>query len=368
MAIQRTYRDEGYAFVEVEPGTDLDEENRVVDLSLTIQRGPLVRIERIEISGNTKTRDRVIRRELQILEGDLYSESKIERSRIFINALGFFERVDISEERGSAPNLLVLNIEVAERATGTFQVGAGFSSIERFLITAQIQQQNLFGRGQILSLQLQLSGIRQQIQLRFIEPWLADTRWSLSVDAFKTIQQRLTFSQDSTGGGLALGHPVFDPRLRFSVGYSLEHVRISNRTGGFLGNPNAQGFNQFSAQLPFFGLFRDGFTSSVRFSLTWDSRDNRQFASNGIYWNWSSEVADRYLGSDNIFVRHTAFARFYKNIFGPFILKLNVEWGLITSRDPDGVPVFERFYLGGIFNDPRLTALQSVGPQRGRRF
>ncbi len=363
MEIQREYRDVGYARVEVEPETDLDEAERIVDLTLTINRGPLVRIERIVIAGNTKTRDRVIRREFQILEGDLYSQTLIERSRTFINALGYFERVDFSEEEGSSPNLMVINVEVAERATGTFQVGAGFSSIERFIITAQIQQQNLFGRGQSLSLQVQLSGIRQQFQLNFVEPWFLDSRWTLGVNAFYTVQQRLSFNQASAGGGVTLGHPVLDPRLRFFVNYGLEHVTISARTGGFFGNTNATGFNQFQ-DLGLFGQFRAGFTSSVRLSLTWDSRDNRQFASNGVYWNWSTEVADRYLGSDNTFVRHTAFARFYKNIFGPFVLKLNLEWGLITSRTEGGVPLFERFYLGGIFN-VRGYRLFSLGPRAG---
>ena len=358
--IQREYRDAGYAFVEVEPGTDLDEDDRIVDLSLTISRGPLVRIERIVIAGNTKTRDRVIRRELQILEGDLYSQTAIESSRAFVTRLGYFERVDISEERGTASDRMVLNIEVAERATGTFQVGAGFSSIERFLITAQIQQQNLFGRGQVLSLQLQLSGIRQQIQLRFIEPWLAGTRWSLSVDAYKTIQQQIQFNQDTTGAALAFGHPIFDQRLRFSVGYRLEHVAISDRTGGFGGT--APGALQFDPTSGFFNLFQEGRTSSVNFALTWDSRDNRQITSNGVFWRYSTEIADRALGSENIFVRHNAFARFYKNIFGPFILKLNLEFGLITSRDPGGVPGFSRYRPGGIFNI-RGYPLFSLGPR-----
>jgi outer membrane protein insertion porin family len=363
MEIQREYRDEGFARVEVEPETDLDEDERIVDLTLTITRGPPVRIERIRIAGNTKTRDRVIRREFQILEGDLYSQTLIERSRTFVNALGYFERVDFSEEQGSAPDLMVLNVEVVERATGTFQVGAGFSSIERFIITAQIQQQNLFGRGQSLSLNVQLSGIRQQFQLNFVEPWFLDSRWTLGVNSFYTVQQRLSFNQSSAGGGFTLGHPVLDPRLRFFVNYGLEHVTISQRTGGVFGNTNATGFQQFQ-DLGLFGQFRAGFTSSVRLSLTWDSRDNRQFASNGVYWNWSTELADSFLGSDNVFVRHTAFARFYRNIFGPFVLKLNLEWGLITSREATGVPLFERFYLGGIFN-VRGYRLYSLGPRVG---
>ena len=128
---------------------------------------------------------------------------------------------------------MVINVEVQERATGTFQVGAGFSSIEQFILTAQIQQQNLFGNGQSPSLQLQLSGIRQLVQLRFFEPWFLGTQWGLGVDVFKTIRQFADFNRDSTGGGLTLGHPIFDRRLRVALQYRAELVRISARTGGF---------------------------------------------------------------------------------------------------------------------------------------
>jgi outer membrane protein assembly factor BamA len=124
-----------------------------------VTRGPIVTVHRIEIRGNSKTSERVIRREMQVIEGERYSESSYQASRRRIMALGFFERVDLSTEPlPGHPDRLVVNVEVAERPTGTFQIGAGFSSVENFIATAQIQQLNLFGRGQSLTLQAQLSG------------------------------------------------------------------------------------------------------------------------------------------------------------------------------------------------------------------
>jgi outer membrane protein insertion porin family len=181
-AVRTMYRDEGYANVEADPQTQLDPDKQQVDIIVPIRRGPLVYFERIEVRGNTKTRDKVIRREMQIAEGHTFSETKLETSKKLITALGYFERVDISTEEGSAPDRINVYVEVGERATGTFQVGAGFSSIENFILTAQIQQANLFGNGQSLALQAQVSGLRQLINIRFFEPYFFDSDFSSSID------------------------------------------------------------------------------------------------------------------------------------------------------------------------------------------
>lgn len=359
--ISRTYRDQGYALVEILPGTDLDDTNHLVDISLNILRGPLVYIERIHVRGNTKTRDAVIRREFRISEGDLYSQSKIEDGKALATQLGYFERVDVSEEQGSARDQMVLNVEVEEKPTGTFQVGAGFSSLESFIITAQVQQQNLFGRGQSLGLNLQLSGIRQQVDINFVEPWFLGTEWSLGFGFFLRVRDFISFRQNSIGGNVTTGHPLGNPRLRLFVRYEFENVTISQpratAIGGFGGDLQNTFSNIFIAN-----AFRDGITSSLRFTINWDSRDNRLTATNGIFANYAVQFADQFLGSDNTFIRQTAFARFYKRVFGPVVFKVNTELGLITSRRI--VPVFERFYLGGIFTI-RGYPLQSVGPQAG---
>lgn len=360
MDVTRSYRDMGYARVEVTPETNLHQGEHIVDIVVSIRRGPLVTIERIAIHGNSKTRDRVIRREIRILEGQLYNQTAVEESKQRITALGYFESVDVSEEDGSADDRIVLNFEVAERATGTFQVGAGFSSIESFILTAQIQQQNLFGNGQSLGLQLQLSGIRQLVTLQFTEPYFLGTTWSSSIDVFKTIRQFQSFNRDSTGGGLTFGHPIFDERLRLAAGYRAEFVKVSALTGGaFTGSGSGR---QLVPDLPLSNLRQSGLTSSLRLSLTWDSRDNRLFPSSGVYASYSFELADRFLGSENVFVRQSAFARFYRRLWGPFVFKLNTQLGLITTRQGQGVPISERYFLGGIFN-VRGFGLFSLGPR-----
>lgn len=364
LAITRRYRDEGYAFVDITPETDLDMDRRIVNVAVVIRRGPPVRIERINIHGNTKTRDSVIRREVTLVEGDLYSQTRAEVSRARITALGYFERVELSEEEGSAPDRIVLNIEIAEKATGTFQVGAGFSSIESFILTGQVQQDNLFGNGQSLSLQLQLSGIRQLVQLQFVEPYFFGSEWTVGFDIFKTVRQLSFFTRDSTGASVTAGHPLGDYRLRFYAQYRADYVEIGDATSGIFGNvPTGQVENLFP-KLPLRNLFREGLTSSLRLTLTWDGRNNRLFPTEGFYASWSTEFADEYIGSANTFMRHNFDARVYYPIFQDVVFRARGVWGLINSRDDLGVPIYERFFLGGIFN-VRGFPLNSLGPRLG---
>jgi outer membrane protein insertion porin family len=367
-AVTRHYRDAGYAHVDVQPETDLDVEARTVDLAIAIERGPMTRIERIEVRGNTKTRDSVIRREMRIYEGDRYSQSLLEASRAAVNALGYFERAELSESEGSAPDLIVVTMEVAERPTGTFQVGAGFSSIESFILTAQIQQQNLFGNGQSLSLQLQLSGLRQLIQLQLIEPYFFNSDWTFAFEVFRTVRQFSSFNRESTGGSLSLGHWLVDRRLTLFTQYRGDYIDIGPRTGGILGQGTGQGLFQLPL-LPVNNLYREGLTSSLRLTLGWDSRDNRITPTDGVFTNASVEFADEIIGSANSYVRWRVFTREYFRLWGAnpneaIVLRLNTEWGLITSRQGQGPPVFERFFLGGIFS-VRGFPLNALGPRVG---
>src|SRR5208337_2080966 len=178
------------------------------------RRGPRVLIERIEEKGNTKTRDKVIRREVIIQEGDLFSESAMEASKRRVTALGYFERVDVSTEQGSTPDKINIDFEITEKPTGTFQVGAGFSSVENFIATAQVQQANLFGNGQSLALQAQVSGLRQLVTLRFFEPYFLNSLWSMSSELFDTLYVFPDFSRRSVGGSITYGYALAQPWLR----------------------------------------------------------------------------------------------------------------------------------------------------------
>jgi outer membrane protein insertion porin family len=358
--VQTMYRDHGYAFVDAPPQTKLYPDKQEVDVIVKIQRGELYKFGRIEIRGNTKTRDKVIRRELEIAEAEIFNETRLNRSRRRVAQLGYFERVDLSTEKVDGANLINVNIEVTEKPTGTFQIGAGFSSIESFIATAQVQQANLFGRGQSLALLAQLSGLRQLIDIRFTEPYFLDTKFSAQINLFDQRRAFSEFSLNSRGGSLAFGYPLIEPELRGSITYTLKNDEVdTSGSSTFFGTSNAVSVFQ---QLPIHNLFSDGITSSLRPALTYDTRNNRLFPSDGVYLQGSTEIAVDALGSENEYIRHRLTARFYYPIIEDVVLKLNAEAGLVTSPDPGGVPLFARIFLGGIF-DLRGYRLRTVGPR-----
>jgi outer membrane protein insertion porin family len=358
--IRTLYRDHGFASVEANPETRLDAENREVDVVVPVIRGPLVHFERIEFRGNSKTRDKVLRRELEIAEGDTFSESKLDSSRKRVTALGYFERADVTTEQGSSPEKMNVYFEVGERPTGTFQIGAGFSSIENFIATAQIQQANLFGGGQSLALQAQVSGLRQLVNVRFFEPYFLDSRFNASIELYDQLFRYTDFSQGRLGGSFTLGYPLVMPRLYASLTYVGEQVSVSTgTTANFFGSSTALSVFR---RLPLANLFNDGFTSAFRPALTYDSRDNRLFPTGGIYLRGSTELASSVFGSHNEYLRHQLTGRFYYPLTSWLTFKVNTETGYVTSPNKEGVPIFARTFLGGIF-DVRGFPFRSIGPR-----
>ncbi|TMQ03895.1 MAG: outer membrane protein assembly factor BamA, partial [Deltaproteobacteria bacterium] len=295
--------------------------------------------------------------EMKISEGELFNNTNLEISKRRITALGFFENVTVSTKRGSSDEFVEVNVEVSERPTGTFQIGAGFSSVENFIAQAQISQNNLFGRGQTLALQAQLSSLRQLFLLRFIEPWFLDTEWTFGFDLYNQSRGFGTFFRNSSGGQLTWGYPLSYEARAFVI-YKLEDVSITTGSGGIanLGATQAP-----IAATSVANLFRGGVTSSVRASLQWDSRNNRLFPSGGWYDTLFVEIASQYTGSENKFLRWGGFLRHYRELWGPFVLHANAEIGVTTSTDPLGVPISERYLVGGIF-DIRGYAPRSLGP------
>jgi outer membrane protein insertion porin family len=359
-AVRTLYHDAGYANVEATPETKLDPKTREVDVIVPVVRGPLVYFERIEIAGNTKTRDKVIRREMEIAEGKKYSETLLERSKARITALGYFERVDVSTGEGSAPDKIRVIFEVTERPTGTFQVGAGFSSIESFIATAQVQQANLFGNGQSLALNAQVSGLRQLVNIRFFEPYFLDSKVNFQLELFDQLRTYADFSQSSIGGSVTWGYPIIEPELQASITYTATLDQVTTQPATTLFG-TSRAISLYSS-LPLANLFNDGWTSSVRPALTFDTRDNRLFPTKGIYLRASSEVAAAAFGSENQFWRNRFTGRYFYPLGGGVVLKLNQELGVITSPTPEGVPIFARFFLGGIF-DVRGFRFRTIGPR-----
>jgi len=363
-AVGDIYRDLGHAYANVTPITNTDPVKRTIEIDYQVQPGQKVRFERIDIVGNEKTRDKVIRRELRVYEGELYSGTGIKASKQRVTALGYFETAEITTKPGSSEDKIVAVVEVKERATGTFQVGAGFSSYENFVLTGQISQNNFFGWGQTLSLQLQWSSIRQLGTIQFVEPYFLDTRWTFAFDLYASEGTYTTFSRRAIGGNLTWGYELaglqsFWPGARF-----LEDVRVF----GTYTNENVD-VTPAAGEVALFNRYRDGTTSSARGSIQIDKRDNRLFPTRGFYASLSAEAAPPFLapsmlfGSQvNLFRRYAADLRFYHPVIAGIIFRSKVSLGYIEDWDVDHqVPISELYFVGGI-NSDRGYPMYSISP------
>jgi outer membrane protein insertion porin family len=353
------YKNRGYAFANITPLTNIDMDKRIVHLTFELEKGKMVTIERINISGNTKTRDKVIRREMIISEGDDYSAVRIEVSKKRITALGYFKDVKVKTKQGSGDDKIVLNVRVTERPTGTFNVGAGFSSVENFIAQAQVSQDNLFGRGQSLTLQAQLSSLRQLFLLRFTEPYFFDSKWTFAFSLWNSLTNYESFNRNASGGSLTWGYPL-TYAFRVYLTYKLEHVKVDTSQTNVLLSTSSRLTIPSTAYIA--NLFNDGLSSSIRGTLAYDTRNNRLFPSKGMYHSLSAEFAAPWLGSQNVFNRYELFTRFYVPIWNDLIIKLNAEAGMVVSTQKTGVPIFERFFVGGI-NSVRGFRPRTLGPR-----
>jgi outer membrane protein insertion porin family len=347
LTITDVYYDQGYAYANINPVTAVNADTKTVDLTFDVQKGPQVTIERIDVIGNTKTRDKVIRRELRVYEGELFSGTGMRRSKERVTALGFFETVDVTQKPGTADDRIVLQVEVKEKATGTFQVGLGFSNVENFIFTAQVSQNNFLGWGQSVSASAQISSLRSLVQLSFYDPYFLDTNYLLSADFFRVEANYDGFVRRSTGGSLSLGYQFVDDLLG-TVGYTREYVDV--QAGQALGSVLLA--NQFLS----------GVTSAARLSLSFDRRDNRLFPSRGFIHYGSVEFAPRLLGGSFLYTRYTAYSRLYFPMPLGFVFKTNATVGYIQQLEADNpLPISELYYLGGI-NTIRGYFLRSISP------
>ncbi len=363
-AVGDVFRDLGYAYANVTPLTNIDQKARIIDITFDVQPGQKVYFEKIEITGNSKTRDKVIRRELRIYEGELYSASGIKASKSRVTALGFFETVEITTKKGSADDKIVATVEVKEKATGTFQIGAGFSSYENFILTGQIAQNNFFGWGQTLSLSIQWSSLRQLGQIQYVDPYFLDTKWTFAFDLYATEGYYTNFNRKAIGGSMTWGYELSGLAWLVPWMARLEDVRVfGTYTNEFVTvSSTVQGLQLYNS-------FKSGTTSALRLSLQIDKRDNRLFPTAGLYVMGSAEFAPPFLapeaifGSDvNLFSRYTVDARFYKPLFWGLVGRLKVSAGYIRNWDSQHpVPISELYYLGGI-NSIRGYRMFSISP------
>ena len=221
----------GFAFAQVRPNAERDEENLRINITYTINEGPRVYIERIEVVGNVRTLDVVIRREMRLVEGDAYNRILVDRARRRITSLDFFNTVEIKEQQGSSSDKVILVVQVDEKSTGQLNFGAGFSTTEAILGTVSLSERNLLGRGQFVRLSTSLSFKRQQLDFSFTEPYFLGRQIRAGVDAFATetdLQSESSFDSRQIGGGLRFGFPLSE-NSSLALRYNFTNRRISGR-------------------------------------------------------------------------------------------------------------------------------------------
>lgn len=337
--------DEGYAHAEVTPLISPREKEQKVDITYQIERGNPVYFNRINISGNTKTRDKVIRRQLAVVEGDLYSSSNLKKSYQDLSRLRYFEEIDFQTEKSQNENLTDLNIRIKERPTGLFSIGAGYSASDAAMITAQISQQNLFGYGQILSLKANIGGRSTQYEISFTEPWLFDIPLWSKFDLWNFNRQFDTYNLASIGGGATFGYPLWEYVTGY-LGYRLSSDNVKDI--------------QEAASIYVKKQAGTTISSSVTASLVRDTTNDNMFPSKGSRNSASVTYAGGILMGD---ASHTKigvtsswfFALPLETVFGIY-----GRAGYLTSNSSRELPVYERFVLGGIST---LRGLRDVGPR-----
>ncbi len=347
-AIAEVYGDRGYAYVDIRPSTKIDPDKKIVDIALDIKKNELVYIEKIDITGNTRTRDKVIRRELEIEEGGLFSSSEIKRSRNNLKRLGFFDDVNISRLQAGVPDRLNLNVDVKERPTGSISMGLGYSSVDKLIGTASISQSNFMGTGIKLDISGTVSASSSKYLIGFTEPWLFDRPISAGFDVYDTDKEYLDFTLFKQGFDVRFGFPITERYTRGYVTYKLEDVLITDV------DDDASTYIQE----------QEGETieSSVKITVKRDTRDDAFFPKEGSVVSGSLELAGGPLGGTSWFVKYEADAVKYFSLPLDTTFSARGSLGRVQSYGGRDVPIYEKYFLGGI-NTIRGFETRSIGPK-----
>ena len=342
------YGDKGYAFANVDPDFKIDRKNLTVDISFKIEKGKEIYIRNIDIAGNIRTRDKVIRREIPIQEQQLFSSSRIQAIKPRIFRLGYFEEnIEVSTDRvPDTEDQLDINVKLKEKPTGFFSIAGGFSSVETFIFAGQIQESNLFGYGRNLSLSAQIGGVTRLFLLNYTDPHFLDSDWTLDVLGFQTDREFQDFSRFSFGGSVSLGRRLFRD-LTGRITYRLEHVDVDD-------------------------ISEDAFVlisetprliSSVGVGFVWDTRNNVLDPRSGNISRAGVEYAGGPFGGNTDFIRYAASTRFFFPFYLNTVFSVAARYGLIDFRNlGNELLVSERFFLGGP-NDLRGYEFRRVGPR-----
>jgi outer membrane protein insertion porin family len=366
----------GYAFADVRPNFERDRENLKMNLTFVINETPRVYVESVNIQGNTRTKDQVIRREFRLAEGDAFNSFKVRRSRDRIQSLGFFqEKLEVKQQPGSAPDKVVLSVDVEERPTGSLQLSAGFSSLERFIFAFNIEERNFRGMGQQLRLGVNISSFSRSAEVGFVEPYMFGRNIAFGADIFRRDfnsfrfgidgARDTTYEQVTTGFGLRTGFPLTEFwSLSTRYGFNIDKVTLDEELF-FTPNPETgiPECDPLKAGRFLCDALGERTTSSVGYSLIFDNLDNRLRPSRGRRLVLNQDFAG--LGGNVRYLRTRANIDFFFPLPRGFILNLGGEAGNIFGFGGDDVNLIDRFYLG----EPRFRGfgIRGVGPRVVRK-
>jgi outer membrane protein insertion porin family len=344
--IKQYYGDRGYIHAEVTPDPQLDPVTKRVNLTYHLTERELVSINRIEIQGNLRTKDAVIRRELRVYPGEPFNGAKTRKSLDRLYNLGYFEEVTVETEPTDAPDREDLIVKVKESKTGSFSIGGGFSSIDRLVGLVELEQRNFdwknpptfTGAGQDLRLRAELGTVRRYFDLAFTEPWIFGRPLSFGIDAYNRTRLRssnlgLAFEEERRGGGVRLGKEFAD-LIQVGLNYQLFRTEISDVADEASADLKAeQGSNTVSV-------------GGVSFAV--DARDNRFDPTKGWFLFSSVDLAGGIFGFDKDFIRVQGGGSVYVPHADRFVLESRIRAGIVDAyRDSTEVPIFERFFGGG---------------------
>jgi len=339
--------DQQFAFVDIRPLITRNREENLINITYEINEGPRVFVERINITGNVRTVDHVIRRQMQLVEGDPFNGSKLRRSETNIRNLGYFERVNVNTVPGSQPDQTIVNVDVAEQATGELSIGAGFSTEDGPLADFGIRERNLLGRGQELGLSFTISGEATEFDLSFTEPFFLDQDLAAGFDIFHVVrdnQDESSYDEQNTGIGLRLNYPLSE-NLRQRVTYRLARREIEN----------------VDEDESIYIRRQEGrtLTSSIGHEIIYDRLDSRFTPTDGYILRFGNELAG--LGGDVRYLQTTVSANYYTPIFtDDLVLNIGGRAGYIVGLGED-VRINDRFFVGG--NSLRGFESAGIGPR-----
>jgi outer membrane protein insertion porin family len=347
------YAEAGYAFADIKPIITKAPSGDIMDATFNIKKGNLVYIDRITIKGNSRTRDNVIRRELLIAEGGVFDSKALRESTQALQRLTYFEEVNITPEPSLNPDRMNIIVEVKEKSTGNFSIGAGYSSADSLMVMGQISENNFLGRGDTLSLSANLSGKSSRYNLGYTDPHLNDSALSWGFDLFSTEREYDDYTKDSKGGGVRIGYPIFG-KWRVYGNYSFTNTDLTDVS------ENAPPTIKKSVDLHV--------TSALKMSLVRDTRNRLYDASEGSRNVISVEYAGGPLGGDAQFTKVEGSSGWYFPMPFKTVFHIKGSIGQIFENQPGKVPVFERFYLGGLSSIRGFSPLNVSPIENGERI